>query len=190
MTERQKWWERLIVAARREANLPAAFAEDRAEKAEASLAQERELLADIRYAWAAAEKGAAQEREQFEQARQIAMGQAKRREKAERERDELAEAVKDYLATENKHGLPVPVPVAVSMDKLRETLARIQPKEQKGDEVNGFIVTVISHEGISEYRVRASEVTEKLRHIGLEWKTADWPHDQAVMITVRPGRDA
>lgn len=49
-----------------------------------------------------------------------------------------------------------------------------------------FAIFVHSRRGSTSYVVEAREVTEKLRHIGLEWKTSDWPHDQAVTIVVQP----
>jgi hypothetical protein len=53
-----------------------------------------------------------------------------------------------------------------------------------------FDVRVLSEEGASDYVATSeSEVTEVLRTIGLEWKTADWPHHQAVVITVAPRSD-
>lgn len=34
--------------------------------------------------------------------------------------------------------------------------------------------------------VASSEVTEELRHVGLEWKTADFFHDKPVVLIIEP----
>lgn len=50
-----------------------------------------------------------------------------------------------------------------------------------------FTIAVDSNEGTTYHKnLSSSEIHEKLRHIGLEWKLADWAHDQAVIITVAP----
>jgi hypothetical protein len=50
-----------------------------------------------------------------------------------------------------------------------------------------FDILLISREGVSRYDgIRGADVTEELRQIGLEWKCSDWPHKQAVTISVVP----
>lgn len=92
MAEGLKWWEKLIEAARREANLPAAAAEDRAEKAEAALAQERERVRKLE-----AELNRVHRKEtgfSFDQFKIMVNDSEARAKAAERQRDELVEAAK------------------------------------------------------------------------------------------------
>lgn len=49
-----------------------------------------------------------------------------------------------------------------------------------------FLITLSSKHGQSYHTVGASEVNERLRQIGLEWKNADQFYDHEVIITIRP----
>ena len=49
-----------------------------------------------------------------------------------------------------------------------------------------FRITLMSPSGASERIRSAGEVTEELRHIGLEWKQADYFHDKRAVIIVEP----
>jgi hypothetical protein len=49
-----------------------------------------------------------------------------------------------------------------------------------------FSITIYSREGTSHIEAEACEIHEVLRRRGLEWKNADWAHDQQVIITIVP----
>lgn len=52
--------------------------------------------------------------------------------------------------------------------------------------MNVFTIAVESKEGTSLYHTTADGIHDALRRIGLEWKTADWAHDQTVLIAIAP----
>lgn len=55
---------------------------------------------------------------------------------------------------------------------------------------NKFTIAIQSKEGLSYHRdLSSSDIHEELRRIGLEWKTADWAHDQEVLIVVAPQKE-
>lgn len=55
--------------------------------------------------------------------------------------------------------------------------------------MTSFRITLLSKGAASEEIVDAGDVTEHLRHIGLEWKQADYFHDKKVVIVVEPYAD-